>query len=102
MPEYKIKYTHNFFICLTKIYNYIYYVLENPNSAKLITSEITNKCSSLATFPKVSPAKFTIDEKEIYFTHVKNYTIIYDIDDISKIVTIRAVEYSRRNILDIL
>ena len=85
---------------IIEIYKYIRDELKNPMSAEKITDDIYNKIESLRLFPKATPPHETPAGNKVYFAHIHNFTIVYDISN--ETVRISAVLYSRRNIAELI
>ena len=98
MKKYKVKILPQAEYDLASIGDYISNELSNQLSAQKILSRILAACNSLSTFPHRSPVFYEHSNKKLRAIHIKNYTIVYHVDDNSRSVEILAVIYSRRDI----
>lgn len=95
---YKITFSRGANQDLTELYRYIAETLQNPASAEKIRADIIKKCHTLRLFPKASPVRGKIQGKRYRCVHCYKYTIIYTIDNASRIVEVRAIIYGSREI----
>lgn len=102
MPEYAVKFTPRAIDKIEEIYKFIIVNYSNIFAAISLMDKIKEKCNGLTYSPKASTIKITVRDKEFRFAKVKNYTIIYYIDEINRVVHIYSVEYSRRNLAALL
>ena len=96
--RYEVKYKFSAKANLKEIKTYISKELQNPISAEKIIRDIIKKCDSLTLFPKASRVRLTRNARELRFTFLYHYTIVYSVDDKVKTVFIHAVIYSHRDI----
>ena len=87
---------------LDEVYDYIYFILENPMAAERIKSGILKRCNSLRIMPKAYLARHKRGETELRLVHSGTYTIVYYVDDKNKKVVIHDIIYSRRDIVKLL
>ncbi len=83
---------------LIQIVSYISHQLQNPRAAEALASQIINAIDHLSVFPYANPVYTPI--RPLNHEHrkliVKNYIVLYWVDEKSQMVTIaRAVYYSR-------
>lgn len=82
MKIYKIVYTEDAIKHLNSIYDYIFYVLKNPNGARNTYNKIVKAVNSLDTFPLGNPIIKYKNKRNVVFHRklVGNYSIIYSVE----------------------
>ena len=98
MQKYKIVYTPRALKELKDIFELILIGYTNLFAATSLIAKIRKKCEDLSFAPKASAVVADIRGYEFRFSRVKNFTIIYYIDD-NNVVNVVSVQYSRRDIL---
>lgn len=85
---------------LLEIYEYINDNLKSKISANRLMEEVENKIFRLSIFPYSCEEKITKPRNTIYRKlQVKNYVLLYKINEENKRVDIVHIYYSRRNYL---
>ena len=85
---------------LDAIYAYIADVFQEPNTADSLLDELENKIFSLEQMPYRCPERRIGSYANRGYRQllIRNYTVIYRIDEANKRVIIITVRYSRSNI----
>ena len=99
METYKIITTDAFEKELEHIYNYTNYFLQEPIVAKRIYNKIIDGIYSLRYFPQRGLKVKEYNNTELRRIIIKNYIILYDIDEKNKKVFIHKILYNKRNYL---
>lgn len=87
---------------LSDIVDYILEHFQDRFAAQRIYNAITKKISHLALFPKSTPIIKTTNGIEFRITHIKNFAIIYHLDDKARQVKIHSILYAHRNLLELI
>lgn len=82
---------------LNKIASYIAIILNNPNAANNFLNLLSKKESILQMYPYSFNSFNSYSKSKRYFL-IKNYTIIYSIDEFSKTVYLERCLYSKSNL----
>ncbi len=100
--QYKVIITPTALKEINKIYEYITEELYIENAAKILMKKIEEKIQNLKYEPKIYTEIEKTDElKRIYRRiMIKNYVILYTIDEEKKKVYVSHMYYSRRNYID--
>lgn len=98
MRRYRIEYESGFVKSLADIEDYISRELGNPVASRRLVEDIIKHCKMLRIFPKGSAVRMRIRGKELRFTYVRSYTIVFSVDDESRTVMVHMVQYSRSDI----
>lgn len=101
---YKIEYLP---IAQEDIINNVRYVskeLANPISAEHITMEIINSINRLADTPYMYSVYYPVKPLKYEYRNliVKNYIVLYWVNEVQKIVTIARVIYAKRDLLKLI
>ena len=86
MDIYGIHYSVEAFTDLDSIFCYIAFEQAEPSIAKMIYEAINCSIENLCTFPKRNPLMGCDNEKRSF--NIKNYLVIYRVDDGNNTVTI--------------
>ena len=99
MDKYKVKLSPTAFRELDGIYQYIAEKLRVPETALKYVTEIENAILSLEEMPQRGVERKTgiFANKGYHQIFVKNYTVVYRIDETEKAVIIVTVRYSPSN-----
>ena len=97
--SYKIFFTDNAILDMNNIFEYISKKLYLPNSARRLMKEINDRIENLKYMPKIYNVikKNDLLENEYRKIVIKNYVIIYTINEYTKTVYIANLYYSRSN-----
>ena len=97
--SYKIFFTDNAIQDMNNIFEYISEKLYLPNSARNLMKEINNKIETLKYMPKIYNVikKNDLLENEYRKIVIKNYVIIYTINECTKVVYVVNLYYSKSN-----
>ena len=89
---------------MREIYNYIVFYLKAKEQAKNLINNILDRINELSVFPRMYATieKYDENDKIYHKMAIKNYIILYTIDEENKKVFISHMFYSRRNYLYIL
>ncbi|SCK01863.1 addiction module toxin%2C RelE/StbE family [uncultured Eubacterium sp.] len=87
---------------LIEIASYISHKLQNPRAAESLALHIINAMDHLSSFPYANPVYTPIRPLRHEYRRliVKNYIVLYWIDEKSKTITIASVVYYRRDYSD--
>lgn len=93
---YTVKLTNHALYDIERIYEYISKSLFEPGIAEKLCEEIENRILSLEQFPERCALRKTgiYSNKNYRQLFVKNYTVIFRIDENNKTVIVVAVHYS--------
>ena len=99
--KFKIIVTPTAYREINKIYEYILYELDSRNAAKKLMEEIENKVQSLKYSPKIHSVISKVDELKRQYRRivVKNYIILYTIDEEKREVFISHIYFGGRDYL---
>lgn len=99
MDKYKVKLSPAAFRDLNSIYQYIAEKLRVPETALKLANEIENAVLSLGEMPQRGAERNIgiFANKGYRQVFVKNYTIVYRIDEVKKTVIVITVRYSPSN-----
>ena len=95
---FSIHYSEDFEEDLRSIYTHIAYNLQNPFAASEHMNMIISATEALRIFPKIHRVRRKKSGKEIRVVPVKNFNILYSVNDERNTVNILHVLYGRRNI----
>lgn len=104
MNRYNINYIGNVKKEIFDILDYISYDLCNPTASSELSNSIFSAIDRLAEFPYIYPVLEQKHKKSSAYRKmiVKNYLVIYFIDETTRTVFIEHVVYARRNLKAIL
>ena len=87
---------------INKIYDYITEELYAENAAKDLMRQVETEVQRLKYAPKIHPQIKKIDElkREYRKLIIKNYIILYTIDEENKVVFVSHMCYDRRNYME--
>lgn len=96
---YKVRYLPIARQDMVEIAGYISQVLHNPTAAERLAVELTEAADSLSAFPYANPVYLPIRPllHEYRKLPVRNYLLLYWVEEDTKLVTIARVLYARRN-----
>ena len=99
MDKYIVRMTDRAVADLENIYNYISAMLLEPEVAKCLIDQITEKILTLETMPYRCPERRVGAYARAGYRQllVKNYSVIYRVDESQKVVLIVTIKYSTRN-----
>lgn len=97
MDRYHVKLMNRALQDLDGIYTYIAKTLSEPNTAQKLVGTIEQEIFSLETMPYRCPERKTGAYANSGYRQllVKNYTVVYRIDEATKSVIVVTVRYSR-------
>lgn len=97
--EYKIVITPTAYREIDNIYEYIIEKLYNENAAKNLMREVENSIQNLKNIPKIHGKIEKVDDLKRNYRKiiVKNYIILYTIDEEKDIVYISHMYYRKRD-----
>lgn len=89
---------------LIEIAQYISLKLKNPAAANQLTLELLEAAEGIVSFPYAAPAYIPIRplKHEYRKLLVKNYLLLYWVDEKKKLVTIARVLYAKRDVNQLL
>ncbi len=98
---YEVEFTEDCIEEIQRIYEYISKILIADRAAKKIIQEIKQKVLSLSKYPKLYTAinKFDKFNRQYRRMIIKNYVILYIVDDKKKKVYLSHMYYGRQNYL---
>lgn len=96
MKIYSIHYSLEALNDLDSIYCYLAFEQAEPSIAEKVYKSISSSIDNLFTFPKRNPLLKFRDNQRFY--NIKNYLVIYQIDDDDDVVTIVRILGARQDI----
>ena len=101
---YKVVETQSAIKDLSEIISHIVVCLQNPQAASELADEITKCYTNLAHIPKMYEICNGARNREKGYRRiiVKNYIVVYRLDEAAKIVYILRIFYGKRNYLEML
>ena len=84
---------------MVDVVRYISETLQNPTAAERLAVELIEAGDSIPAFPYANPVHMPIRplKREYRKLRVRNYLMLYWVDEERKLVTIARVVYARRN-----
>jgi len=103
MQPYDIKYLPLFEEDLAEIVDYIVVSLKNPDAARALLDTIEQSLLERASCPlSFEPFDSAKKRPMVYYRiYVKNFTIFYVVFEKDRIMEVRRILYSKRNVLNI-
>ena len=99
MKSYKVEYLPFAKNYLLEIVDYISHTLKKPKAANRLAEEIVGEIKGLSEFPYSTQIYIPIRPLGYEYRKllVKNYMILYWVDERTKVITIARVSYAKRN-----
>ena len=97
--EYSLEFLPSAMRDMVEIVQYIAVELKNPIAANNTADELAEAAESIPSFPYANPAYIPIRplKHEYRKLIVKNYIMLYRVDEARKLVTVSRVVYARRD-----
>lgn len=104
MDKYKIIWSPKALTDLNRTYEYIFYNLKEPDTARNLYNEIINAVFALGNLPQRNPdlMYYGIYDKHSRRLRVENYIVLYDVDIFNLEVNILHIFHSKQNYLNII
>lgn len=96
---YKLAVLRQVYIDMNRILSYISEVLDSPMSADGLTDDFLNAFHHIQEFPYAAEAYFPIEQTEEQYRRkiVRQYWILYQVDDSEQTVTVVRIIHTRQN-----
>lgn len=97
--NYKVNITDEARADLDEILKYIAVELSNGDAAQVLVDDIVNGVENIAAFPYAMPYLNSADFHELRRSDIKNFVIIYSVDEDKHEIYIMAILYAKSDIV---